>query len=331
VKLLHRFYDLHTGGGEVVVSRIVDAFPEHEHLLVFNNYRQSWLSAKLASQPNVRLTQVQGTSVSALIRQHSPDVLFFHCYPPMGPADFEDLSIEVRSRSVIYSHWFRDVPLVDGVARYCFPSAFAAASGPKIPEAMKVTIVNPVSDDFFKVSRYPGRPFTVGRHSRDDGIKFSEDFAAIYEQIEVPDLQVAVLGCPQPLAQTLAASLHHAQHNYWLLPLNTMDVRKFLRFVDVYVYKTHHTFAETCPLCILEALASGIPVVGEDKGGISNLVVHAHSGFLCRELSEFKSGVESLYGDPLMLAQFSEFARQWAFENASGACFRAKLSREFSL
>jgi glycosyltransferase involved in cell wall biosynthesis len=116
-----------------------------------------------------------------------------------------------------------------------------------------------------------------------------------------------------------------------LLPMNTMEVQRFLRFIDVFVYKTHDSFAETCPLAILEALAAGIPIVAEDKGGVSDLVIPMKTGYLCRKLPDYKAGVESLYHDPMMLARFSLQAREWAFENASVACYRKRLAQEFGL
>jgi glycosyltransferase involved in cell wall biosynthesis len=167
--------------------------------------------------------------------------------------------------------------------------------------------------------------YTVGRHSRDDAIKFSEDFFDLYEQYAIPELQVLVLGCYPPLAATLARITTTLRHNYWLLPANTMDVCRFLECLNVYVYKTHDTFAETCPLVILEAMAAGIPVVAEHKGGIVDLIRHGETGFLCRTREDFKRHVEYLYHDTVLYQRISQQARQWARDHVSLPAFRRQL------
>jgi glycosyltransferase involved in cell wall biosynthesis len=105
-----------------------------------------------------------------------------------------------------------------------------------------------------------------------------------------------------------------------------MDVARFLSFLDVYVYKTHANFRETSPLCILEALAAGIPVVGEARGGIVDLVVDGETGHLCHTLDQYKDAVEALYRDPALRLRYSDAGRAWARAHASLACFRRQLA-----
>jgi glycosyltransferase involved in cell wall biosynthesis len=309
----------------------VDAFPQHQHVLVFNNYRPTWLSAHLQQQSHAKLVQISDRQIGGLIARESPDIIFFHYYPPMTAHDLADLPADARQRTIIYSHWFQNIPCVEGIRRYCFPSPFGARAGLGIPEAKKLVVLNPVADRFFQVRRFSGGPFAVGRHSRDDGIKFSEDFAALYEQLDIPDLQVLVLGCTPGLVQALASAAHRPRHDYWMLPVNTMDVARFLRFVDLYVYKTHDSFAETCPLVILEALAAGIPVVAEAKGGVVDLVVEGETGYRCRSLADYKSAVETLYADSSLRFRFSQQAREWAYAHASLAQYRKRLAEAFNL
>jgi glycosyltransferase involved in cell wall biosynthesis len=327
VRILHRFYDLHSGGGEVVVGTIVQAFPEHQHVLVFNRFRETWLSAQLKAAANARLVQVQTRGIRQIVDAEAPDVLVYHYYPPMTAEDFADLSADQLARTLIYSHWFRDVPRVAGVKGYVFPSLFGARVGEGIEKHQKSVILNPIADRFFAVKRKPRLQYAVGRHSRDDAIKFPDDFFDLYEQIAIPDLQVHVLGCYPPLAAALARGTPAVRHNYWLLPANTMDVCRFLECLGVYVYKTHDTFAETCPLVILEAMAAGIPVVAEHKGGIVDLVRHGETGYLCRTREDFKRHVEALYHDTVLHQRTTQQARQWARDHVSLPAFRRNLGQ----
>jgi glycosyltransferase involved in cell wall biosynthesis len=153
----------------------------------------------------------------------------------------------------------------------------------------------------------------------------------MFEQIDVPELQVLALGHPPELAEWLSGHAFALKHDYWLLAANTIDVARFLSWIDVYVYKTHPRFRETCPLCILESLAAGIPVVGEARGGIADLVVHGQTGFLCRTLDEYRDPVQTLYADPALRQRCGAAARQWARDHASLACFGGQIARWLNL
>ena len=143
----------------------------------------------------------------------------------------------------------------------------------------------------------------------------------------MPDLQVRVLGCEPGLAASIQDQSARLRHTYWLLPFNSMPATTFLSFLSVYVYKTRESFLETCPLAILEALAAGLPVVAENRGGIRNLVVPGETGMLCDTLHEFHRAAQELLTSPEQLRQYSENARQWARANVSPAAYRQNCER----
>jgi len=61
-------------------------------------------------------------------------------------------------------------------------------------------------------------------------------------------------------------------------PIPHREVAAFLSGLDVLAVPSQ--WLETGPLVVLEAFASGVPIVGSDLGGISELVSHDRNGLL---------------------------------------------------
>ena len=55
------------------------------------------------------------------------------------------------------------------------------------------------------------------------------------------------------------------------------DLTAFYRKLDVYVQST---YGETASTAILQAMATGLPVVGSDVNGVNDLVQHGKTGLL---------------------------------------------------
>ena len=330
-KFMHRFYNLASGGAEVTILSFVRAFPEDRHFLVFNRFEPSWVSKELRARQNVSGFQIEGRDFGKLAAEHRPDVLFWHWYPPMSTEDFGTIPTDLRRRSIFYNHWFTEVPYVEDLREYWFVTPTSLAeTGRCIPPSRARLLLNPVRAELFDVQPWAEPVPSVGRHSRPVGIKFPADFFPLYEGIHVPDLQVRILGCDPALIAAVQRESHRLRHAYWLLPSNSMPVPRFLSFVRVYVYKTNDRFREACPVSILEALAAGIPVVAENKGGIRDLVIPNETGLLCDTLEDYHWGAQMLLTDDERWQRFGRRARQWALENVSSAVYRRKCDEFFT-
>jgi glycosyltransferase involved in cell wall biosynthesis len=250
----------------------------------------------------------------------------------MSRADLELVPDSICSRAAIYNHWYTPLPHVASIRRYCFPSPYSwRTSGADVPAPDKTMILNPVSERFFAVRRRPDGGFRAGRHSRSTPGKFPPEFFDLFERSAVPPLDVLALGYPPAMADWLGSRASSLRHTYWLLPANSMSVDRFLGLLDLYVYGTHKLFTETSPLCVLEALASGIPVVAEDRGGLSDLVVDGCTGYLCRTREDYGAAIARLYADPALRSRLSAAARAWAREHASVRRYRTEMAEWLQL
>ena len=98
----------------------------------------------------------------------------------------------------------------------------------------------------------------VGRHSRDAELKWPEDpqvIRAVYP--DAPGFEVHVLGG----ADVPAGRLGGLPSNWIVHPFNSIDVRRFLEGLDVFVYFHDSRYVEAFGRVLLEALAVGVPVV----------------------------------------------------------------------
>lgn len=69
---------------------------------------------------------------------------------------------------------------------------------------------------------------------------------------------------------------------------------------------------ENCPMTVLEAFASGRPVIGSDIGGITELIQHNFDGFLFppKDADALASHIRNLVADPVMASEFGARGRK---------------------
>jgi len=127
------------------------------------------------------------------------------------------------------------------------------------------------------------RPVWIGTVGRADRIKnhagLLEIFALLLERFPPPrfDLRLAIVG-DGPLLETLRKRVAAAgwSERVWL-PGARGDVAAILRGWSVFVLPS---LSEATPVVILEAMASGLPVVASRVGGVPQLVLEGRTGFL---------------------------------------------------
>jgi glycosyltransferase involved in cell wall biosynthesis len=84
---------------------------------------------------------------------------------------------------------------------------------------------------------------------------------------------------------------------------------------------------ETFGNVVLEALASGVPVIGANAGGVKELIESGHSGFLCPADKQlyFIEAIETLYTHEYLRIAFGENARNFAVTQSWDSIFQRLL------
>ena len=111
----------------------------------------------------------------------------------------------------------------------------------------------------------------VGRYSRDDRIKFPPDWETLRSAYDYgPGVRVRMMGAPKTVkalrSEAAARGPVQEPSSTWeLLRHGTHDVQDFLAGLDVFVYADNPHAHEAFGRTLLEAAASGVPVVATPK------------------------------------------------------------------
>jgi glycosyltransferase involved in cell wall biosynthesis len=106
------------------------------------------------------------------------------------------------------------------------------------------------------------RPYRIGRHSRDDDMKWpsrAEEIKLLYP-IE-GEHEVWILGGGKVPKKRLG----YVPANWRIFEFGSMAPRDFLQQLDVFVYFTHRDWVESFGRVVLEAMAVGVPVIVPHK------------------------------------------------------------------
>lgn len=143
----------------------------------------------------------------------------------------------------------------------------------------------------FVPAQRPDRPFTVGRLSRDVIEKHHPDDPAFYSRLRADGMHLRLMGATC-LQENLAS-----EDGIELLPDATESAERFLASLDCFYYRTAPHWLEAWGRVVLEAMACGLPVVCERRGGYVEAIAHGEDGFLFDDEREAEAILRRLRED----------------------------------
>lgn len=146
------------------------------------------------------------------------------------------------------------------------------------------------------------RPFTVGRVSRDVPGKHHAADPSLYRMLAANGIRVRIMG------GTCLSNELRGVEGVELLPAGAESVTDFYRSLDVFFYRTG-TMVEAYGRVVLEAMASGLPVVASRMGGYAEAIRPGVSGFLIHSQEEAYDALMHLMKQPLLACQMGVSAR----------------------
>ncbi|WP_417849499.1 glycosyltransferase family 4 protein [Thalassoglobus sp.] len=297
------------GGTAACAWTITHALAGHEHVVLFlseptEETVAAFAHCELGVEP--KLTE-------AILKRHSPDFVILHNTAP------NRVSIRSQIPSLQYQH-------SSGTRA---PSTFhVACSGwlsqqiPRTPRVLYQPIPIPPQTGFIP-ARSLDDELTVGRICTPTLRKWPAELIEFYQVLshQFPTVRWEFVGAPHQIQSALRqaccgrATFHAASSN----------ARELFWKWHAMLYH-HPTLTESFGRTAAEAMrAACVPIVDE-KGGFLEQIDQAHSGFLCKDLNNFASSLQTIQ-DPGTRLQISQNAKESAAEKFSLETFYGNFRR----
>jgi glycosyltransferase involved in cell wall biosynthesis/tetratricopeptide (TPR) repeat protein len=179
---------------------------------------------------------------------------------------------------------------------------------------------SPVDIELFRPRDVPlpaDHRFTVGRHSRDVIEKHHAQDWRVYEVAAQAGGQSRLLG------GTCMELVFPKTDSIEFLPARNDAIVEFLQGLDCYYYNTS-TWIEPWGRVVIEAMASGLPVLVSDTGGYAQAVEHGRTGLVFRTVDEAVDLMRQLVADADLRERLGREARR-SVETLLGAPALARL------
>lgn len=139
----------------------------------------------------------------------------------------------------------------------------------------------------------PNRTMVCGKVSRDDQMKFSENFPVFYESAcDGIETKFKVMGWSDELSKKY--SWFNFDSRWEFLKTNAVNTSEFLNSIDVFLYNCNHRFIENQSRAIIEAQLTGCPIVAPNRWNFPNMIWNTRTGLLWNDLTELREGLRDL-------------------------------------
>ncbi len=337
MKILSVIESLAHGGAESVLVDLVTGLREHEHRVVHFSSANG-IQADQSFIETLRRHRVDCADVhweqlcddvgrAEVLAGFRPDVVFFHWWAkhPWMPWIWTlgDAPISRRPAFVCVLH-HHGIRVMRGYDRYVLVARSQLEQVRHIEPKRIVVLPNGVDlCRFRKKQRKWSDDLVVGRVSNLHANKIPHDLPSMLASFELPKTEFIIAGDGEVMPELRASAMATRTADKFSFPgyVPRVAVPTLLESFNVFCYTTS-TAVECHPLALLEALAAGLPIVADARGGIPEIVKHNVNGLLSGSISEMGVHLNRLRRDEHLrrrlaegaLATAQQFSRHWQLD-----------------
>lgn len=135
-------------------------------------------------------------------------------------------------------------------------------------------------------------------------------------RLKVPHAELVIVGdgVDRPRLEALAKTLGIADKVHFLGRVLPPELYELYKLGDVFVTASE---IETQGIVLIEAAATGLPLIAVDSGAVSEVCITGKNGYLCKpgDVAEIKDALESILTDDALRTKFSENSLKIASEH----------------
>lgn len=146
--------------------------------------------------------------------------------------------------------------------------------------------------------------FVIGKLSRADEMKFSENFPLFYQKMNIENPKFRIMGWSEQLSNKFKW-FDFKNGNWDLLPENSEGIIEFLSQLDLYVFNAHHNYIENQTRAMIEAQLIGVPGLAPNYGNFPNIIWHGKNGFIYNTIEECYEYINLLQKDKILYQELS--------------------------
>jgi len=322
------------GSVPIFITDIAKAFPEFNHIMVhLLDWRTDYKAMEFIRAQGVEVHHAPKVT-KRVIASFNPVAVVYHNTPGKlfdgkWPYDW------IKEWPSITYHHMRSWPLMP-VDLDVFVSKFVFTGFEKCIRRAKKHIISPPCMDLRALSQikrdYHRAQVTVGRLHTDHEDRHPQDIIDLFRKIQdlVPNVQFIDVGGGKYYKDESGKTWNDAPEveggaykefaglkRVWMPPTGFWSVEQFMAAFDVLLLWNIDWFTDTWSRVVTEAMASGIPVVAENRGGPTEQITHEENGFLVdRDKPDLAARtVYTLYTDPPQRRRIGTAARAHATAN----------------
>lgn len=327
IVVCHLIDSLGLGGAQVMTMELLNAlgkyYPDNtKNMLVCLVKKQKKYEHRLYSSYNTEPIQVTKDDLASFLESNHANVVVHHrtahsrCIKSYLPNSVKYILVN-HTWNNLYS--MKQFVYCDFYVSVCHFLHKKTSWHPAIHNSRKCHILNGVENDFINdiaPAELEGE-FKTGRCHRLTPDKFRLDSLTWLSQKSsvIKGMSHYLMGF-NAQAEKISKGLRNI---HYVGPVVNRDVKfSIVKSLDTYFYETFQD--EGASIAVLEALASGVPVICKPKGGNPELIIDGINGFLVSDRSGFQKKLEYL-SNPKHLMRF---------KNQTSADFANRLHVKFT-